>query len=95
MKQMKPREPVVEVMDDQLANIYRRMTPMERLDIAMQMNQSARDLIREELVQQHPNWNEETIRRNIALRFYLNDVDEDCINREWREKLIREDNKAS
>ena len=60
--------PVVEVMDDQMAEIIRHKTGMERLKIASDMYSSARRMLMAHLRSEHPDWDERQIVREAARR---------------------------
>lgn len=87
---MKTREPVVEVMDDMVADIMRQKTLQQRLRIVFGMCRSARVLIRGAVTQEHPEWSIDKINHEIARRISHGAVDEDQIYREWQDKLICE-----
>ena len=65
---MKPRQPVVEVMDDAMADILRQKTEVERLRIAGRMWKSARVILRGAIRTEHPDWDAEQVNREIARR---------------------------
>ena len=58
----------IEVMDDQMAEIYRNMTGAQRLAIANDMYESARNMLLSHLRATHPDWNEDQIIREAARR---------------------------
>lgn len=58
----------IEVLDDAVAEILRRMTCEERLAIAGKMWLSARNAIEYMLRSDHPDWDDEQIRREITRR---------------------------
>ena len=65
---MNPRRPVVEVMDDAMADILRQKTEVERLQMAGRCWQSARAILRGAILTQHPDWNTDQVNREIARR---------------------------
>ncbi len=65
---MKTREPVVEVMDDMVAEIMRQKTPIERLEIAMGLWETARVLIWGAVETEHSEWSEEQVKKEVARR---------------------------
>jgi len=71
---MDNREPVVEVMDPLMVEVMRNKTPQERLAIAFRMWNSARVMLRGVLRQEHPEWNDEAIDREIARRISHGEV---------------------
>jgi hypothetical protein len=56
--------------DDQASriqrDILRRMTPAERLRLACEMSDLARDLCRARIRQQHPDWTDEQVVREMV-----------------------------
>jgi hypothetical protein len=58
----------IEVVDEAIAEILRQKTPAERIAIACEMHRTARLLITARLQQQHPEWTEEAIAREVARR---------------------------
>ena len=69
------RSPVVEVMDDAMADILREMTEVERLRIAGRMWQSARAILRGSIQTEHPEWDADQVNREIARRISHGVVD--------------------
>lgn len=65
---MQPRRPVVEGMDDAMADILRQKTEVERLRIAGRMWKSARVILRGAIQTEHPEWNVDQVNREIARR---------------------------
>jgi len=65
---MKPRRPVVELLDPLVADILRKKTPVERLQLAADMWNFAVTLIRGTLRQQHPDWTDDEVQRETANR---------------------------
>lgn len=57
-----------EIIDDQMADIMRQKTEIERLDIAARLWQSAREIVQGALKTDHPDWSEEQVDREIAHR---------------------------
>lgn len=51
-----------------MAVILRKKTPWERLEIAFRLWDFARDLLRETLRLEHPDWDDERIQREVARR---------------------------
>jgi hypothetical protein len=58
----------IEVMDDAMAEVYRNKTAAERLEIANQMYLFARQVIRAQIVTNHPDWTDEQVMRETARR---------------------------
>ena len=65
---MTHRPPVLEIIDEMTVDVLRKKTPAERLEIASGMWESARVMIRGALRQEHPDWSDEAIVREIARR---------------------------
>lgn len=60
--------PVIEVMDDAMADLLRRKTEVERLQIAGRMWRSARVILRGAIRTEHPDWTADQVEREIARR---------------------------
>ncbi len=65
---MKPRRPVVELLDERVVEILRQKTPQERLAIAFGMFDTARLMVRGVVRQEHPEWSEDEVLRESARR---------------------------
>lgn len=63
---MDPRR--VEVIDDRSAAIMRGMTGAQRLAVASAMHESAVRMVGSYLRQQHPDWSDEQIARELRRR---------------------------
>ena len=61
-----PRQ--IEVMDDAMAEVYRKKTAAERLRIANEMYLFARRMIRAQITASHPDWTETQVTRETARR---------------------------
>ena len=57
------------MIDDQMAEILRAKTSIERLKMAESMQRMARGLIRDKLRFDHPDWTAKQIDREVARRF--------------------------
>jgi hypothetical protein len=57
-----------EVLNDAMAEILRRKTPGERLEIAFRLWKFAQGMVRESLRRDHPEWDEAEIQRQVAAR---------------------------
>jgi len=66
---------VVEMMDPQMVEILRNKNPAERLAIACGMWESARMIIDGAVRQQHPDWSQDGVNREIARRISPGAVD--------------------
>ena len=58
----------MEVPDDAVVEVLRRLTPGERLAIANRMWVSARQVVEFVVRRDHPNWNGEQVQQEIARR---------------------------
>ena len=65
---MKRRPPIVEVIDDQMAEVLRGKTGAEKLAIADRMFRDARQIIVSSVRTLHPDWSDEQVRREVAGR---------------------------
>ena len=57
-----------EIVDDTMAEILRRKTPAQRLEMAHSMWRLARDLIRANVAQNHPEWTAQQVQTETARR---------------------------
>ncbi len=57
-----------DIMDDAMAHILRQKSEVERLRIAGRMWKSARVILRGAIRTEHPDWDVETVNREIARR---------------------------
>jgi hypothetical protein len=57
-----------EVLDDEMARVFRAMTGAERLKIASDMYRSARLMIASHLAAEHPDWDEQRLQEETARR---------------------------
>lgn len=58
----------IEVMDDDMAEILKKKTPQERLEIAFGLWRSARKMLTSFLRSQHPEWDDKRIQVEVAKR---------------------------
>jgi hypothetical protein len=58
----------IEVMDDAMAEILRKKTPTERLQIGFSLWTSARKMLTAHLKSTHPDWDERQISQEVAKR---------------------------
>lgn len=65
---MQTRQPVVEILHPIVVESLRKMSPAERLNQAFAMWESAREMIRGVLRQEHPDWTEDQVIREAAQR---------------------------
>jgi hypothetical protein len=71
---MSERPIYIEMMDDDMAEILRQKTEVERLQIAGRMWKSARVMLRGAILTEHPDWTPEQVNREIAIRISHPDV---------------------
>jgi hypothetical protein len=57
-----------EVVDDDMAEVFRAMTGAQRLKIANDLFESARRMIASHLAAEHPDWDEGRVREETARR---------------------------
>jgi lauroyl/myristoyl acyltransferase len=57
-----------EVLDDEMARVFRTMSGAERLKIASDMFRSARRMIASHLAAEHPDWDERRLQEETARR---------------------------
>jgi hypothetical protein len=57
-----------EILDDQMADVLRQKSEVERLKIAARMWRSARAILRGAIQTEHPDWDAERVNREIARR---------------------------
>ncbi len=65
---MNPKRPVVEVMDDAMAEVFRKKSEVERLRIGFRMWKSARVILRAAILTEQPDWSADQVNREIAKR---------------------------
>jgi hypothetical protein len=58
----------IEVIDDVMADVLRRLSGVRKLEIASEMHDWARTVIRGQLAAQNPAWNEERLAREVGRR---------------------------
>lgn len=58
----------IEVVDDVMAEILRKKTPVERIQIGFSLWTSARKMLTAHLKSTHPEWNEKQISQEVAKR---------------------------
>lgn len=66
----------IEIVSDDMAEILRRKTPLERLRMALEMWQTARRRIGFSLRDQHPDWSADQLAKEGAKRMLGMDVPE-------------------
>jgi len=65
------RDPVI---DDRVAEIMRKKTPSERLEIAFGMWRSVREMVIRVVESENPGWTLEEVHKETARRMFSNDV---------------------
>ena len=58
----------IEVIDEELANVLRKKTPAERVEMIAAANRTARLLAAAGIRYQHPDWDESQVQREIIRR---------------------------
>jgi hypothetical protein len=58
----------IEVIDEEMAQVFRGMTGAQRLKIASDLFRSARRMIASHLAAEHPDWDDERIQRETSRR---------------------------
>jgi hypothetical protein len=58
----------IEVVDDAVAEVLRRMTPAERVQVALEANDFVRLAIAGHLATIHPDWTDAQIQAEVARR---------------------------
>ncbi len=64
-------------MTPEQKRIYRSMTPSRKLEVAMDLYEAACTLKEAALRQQHPDWDEQTVREKVRELFLLASLRED------------------
>jgi len=62
------RKPVIEVIDDDMAEVLRGKTGFERLRLGGVLFRSASRLIEQSIRNSHPDWDDAAVRRELARR---------------------------
>jgi hypothetical protein len=62
------KPPVIEVIDHETAAMLRQKTEAERLQIAWGMWRFARDMLRNLVRGEHPEWSEKDVQQEVARR---------------------------
>jgi len=65
---MEGRIPAFESVDDVMAGVYRDMEPEKRLEIALGMWLSARQMLYDAIRSFRPDWTEDQVERTVAER---------------------------
>jgi hypothetical protein len=65
---MRPLPRSIEVIDDQTAEVYRRMSVAQKIAVAHGMWRYARERLTAAVRWLHPDWDERAVRREVARR---------------------------
>ena len=65
---MRPLPPTIEVIDDDMADVYRRMSAAEKIAVAHGMWRYARERLTASVRWLHPDWDERAVRREVGRR---------------------------
>jgi hypothetical protein len=65
---MRRRAPTIEVIDDQMAEVFRRMTPAQRLHMVDQIYLSSRQLIAASIRESNASMTDDQVEREVARR---------------------------
>lgn len=60
--------PCIELLDEAMVEVLRRKTPVERVAMVFDAEQTMRLMLEAHLHSRHPNWDAEQISREIARR---------------------------
>lgn len=72
---MPVNRPIIEVMDNAIADVLRAKTEVDRLRIGLRMWKSARVILRAAICGEHSDWSELQVNREIARRISHGAVD--------------------
>jgi hypothetical protein len=65
---MRTKNRVPDVIDDDMAAVFRGMTPRERLRVAFGLWTSTRNMLESLLRSQHPDWDDSAVKAEVAKR---------------------------
>jgi len=65
---MKIEERNIEIISDEVADVLKKKSPMERIEIAFDICRTVQILIENHLRYLHPEWTEQEIKKEIARR---------------------------
>ncbi len=65
---MESRLRQIEIIDDRMAELLRGKTEAERIAMIDRFWRFARQLVAARVVQEHPDWSEDQVRREVARR---------------------------
>lgn len=58
----------LEIVDDDMAAVFRAKTPLERLRVAFGLWTSTRNMLERLLRSEHPDWDDRAVRAEVARR---------------------------
>ena len=58
----------IEVVDEVIAEILRKKTPAQKVEMVFAANRTARMLVRGGVLLRHPDWDEEEVQREVSQR---------------------------
>ena len=64
----------IELLDEQMVAMLRKKTPAEKIHMASELHQVAREILAAEIKQQHSKWSETRVQKQVAWRL-LNNID--------------------
>ncbi len=56
----------IEVVDEVIAEILRKKTPAQKVEMVFAANRTARMLVRGGVLLRHPDWDEEEVKREVS-----------------------------
>ena len=62
----RPEHEQIEVVDDHLAEMLRKLTPAERVALTGLFRRAVREWVEESVRRQHPDWPDERVTRAVA-----------------------------
>ena len=65
---MSIEHPSIDVVDDDIAEVLRRKSPAQRIQMAAEANDTARMLMAGGIRFTHPDWSDESVQREVARR---------------------------
>jgi hypothetical protein len=65
---MQPDHSNPDIVDDDMAAVFRDKTPLERLRVAFGLWTSTRNMVERLLRSQHPDWDDRTIKAEVGRR---------------------------
>lgn len=62
------RQPIIEIIDDDMAAVWRKLTPAQKMRTVDAMFRSARTMITCAVREAHPEWEEQRVAREVSRR---------------------------